>query len=405
MTGRVALYDEKLEADLLGTIIENERYRDEFFANATGAIFYDPLCARVFDWMLGRYMDGGLPPMSRDVFTGLMRDFIVSKEDVPRFFCDSPYPTAMLRDLTSLADARKANAATVAAIDSLSVNPFASEEIIGDLKRSLDEIDDRAGIGEHLYTWDELTPEDHPPDWVIPNLLDRDHVAMVTGPNGGGKSTLCLQLAIGSAIGIHPFTAVEMNPSKVLYIDAENSKGVVARKRRLVERMVSLGSDSSVSNIRFRFGGVNLADPADRLRLEHHMQSFEPDLVVLGPIYKMYVSGSDDSWRSEAQQVQTWVDRCRRKYNFGTLIEGHPPKGDGSGAPKGDSSWGSWPYFGFCISLDELNRKEALIKPWRFPREPVSMPERMTWGIPGSFDPLQRLPWSPMGPVRSSEEW
>lgn len=399
-------YDAEAEAKLIGSAIAVERTRDVVFAQVSASDFYDVRNQRVFEWVLDRYMGGALPADSRDVFTELMREDVLDRTELAPYFYDSPTVTPIIEKLQSLERARRLQRAAQRAIDTLAVNPEQSATLVSDLKREIDEIDPAAAHGEKLWTWSELAEEDFQPDWILPDLLDRDHVVMVTGPNGGGKSTLCLQLAVSAAIGVHPWTAQDIERRRVLYIDAENSPGVVARKKRIAAKMVDLGDDPDVANIRFRFGGVNLADPADRLRLEHHMQSFEPDMVVLGPIYKMYDgNGHEDSWRAEARSVQTWVDRVRRRYNFATLIEGHPPKGDGSGAPKGDSSWASWPYFGFCITLDDNRRSLAEVTPWRYPREPVMMPTQMQWGDSRHHEPSRRLMWSPLGRLVSSEEW
>lgn len=398
-------YDAEAEAKLLGSVIAVERCRDTVFAAVNAATFYDVRNQRVYSWLLGAYIDGSLPADGREVFTALMRDDVLDRGEVAAYFYDSPTVTPTIEKLRSLQSARRLQAASQRALDTLSVNPEQAALLTSDLKREIDEIEPEAGQGERLWTWDELTEDDFPQDWVVPDLIDRDHVVFVTGPNGGGKSTLCLQIAIAAAIGIHPWTASPIPPQRVLYIDAENSPGVTARKKRIATKMVYLGNDSAVSNIRFRFGTVNLADASDRLRLEHHMQEYRPDLVVLGPIYKMFYSPREESWRSEAIAIQTWVDRVRRRYGFGTLIEGHPPKGDGTGAPKGDSSWASWPYFGFCISLDDSRRSVAEITPWRYPREPVLMPAKMEWGNGGSHEPSRRLMWSPIGRLISSEEW
>lgn len=399
-------YDAEAEAKLIGSTIAVERTRDVVFAEITPSAFYDVRNRRVYEWLLGRYMDGGLEADSRDVFTELMRSEVLDRTELSPYFYDNPTVSPTIEKLRSLERARRLQRAAQRAIDTLAVNPEQSATLLADLKLEMDEIDPAAAHGEKLWTWGELNEADFQPDWILPDLLDRDHVVMVTGPNGGGKSTLCLQLAVCAAIGVHPWTAADIEPKRVLYIDAENSPGVVARKKRIAAKMVDLGDDPDVANIRFRFGGVNLADPADRLRLEHHMQSFAPDMVVLGPIYKMYdSSGREDSWRAEARSVQTWVDRVRRRYNFATLIEGHPPKGDGSGAPKGDSSWASWPYFGFCITLDDNRRSLAEVTPWRYPREPVLMPTQMQWGDGRHHEPSRRLMWAPLGRLVSSEEW
>lgn len=398
-------YDPKLETKAVGTIIATERNRDTLFAQLTSDCFYDQQNRRIFDWLFKQYMDGTLASNDQQVFSDMLNNQIIEKIDAVRYFDATENIKDICWRLTEYRNARVAQHAATNALDSLELNPMSASEQIADIKRRLDEINPSAAIGEHLWEWDELNEEDHPADWIVPQLIERDWVVMITGPNGGGKSTMCLQIALSAALGIHPWNASLITPQKVLYIDAENSPGVIARKKRIANRLVALAGKTTVDNIRFRFGTVNLADPSDRLRLEHHMQAYRPDLVVLGPIYKMYSSGSDDSWRSEAQAVQSWVDKTRRKYKFGTLIEGHPPKGDGNGQPKGDSSWGSWPYFGFQIALDADDRRVADLTPWRYPREPITMPTRVGWGFDNALERQRRLMWTPIGSLMSSEDW
>lgn len=398
-------YDENLEADAIGTIVANEKLRDQMFASLTADCFYEMQNQRLFEWLFDSYMAGKLAPNDQQVFSDMMRDGIIDKRDTVRYFTETYNHKDLCWRLTEYRNARVAQHAARLAIDGMDINPMSASEQIADIRRKLDEINPAAANGEHLWHWDELNEDDHPADWIIPDLLERDWVVMITGPNGGGKSTMCLQIALGAALGVHPWDARDITPRRVLYIDAENSPGVVARKKRIANRMVAMAEQTTVENIRFRFGTVNLADVSDRLRLEHHMQSYQPDLVVLGPIYKMYTSSDSDSWRSEAQAVQSWIDKTRRKYGFGTLIEGHPPKGDGNGQPKGDSSWGSWPYFGFQIALDHDDRRVADLTPWRYPREPVSMPLRVGWGFDDALSKARRLMWTPVGSLVSSEEW
>jgi len=400
-----AHYDQKLEANAIGAIISNERVRDRIFSQLTPDCFYEQRNRRVFTSLLKTYMEQGLPKEENQIFSDLIRDEVITKQDAVAFFYTTTDPTDLCWRLNEYRNARVVQHASHIALDGLDLNPMSASEHISDIRRKLDEINPAAATGEKLWQWDELNEDDHPPDWIIPQLIDRDWVVMITGPNGGGKSTMCLQIALGAALGIHPWSAQPITQRKVLYIDAENSPGVIARKKRIANRMVEIAGKETVESIRFRFGTVNLADPSDRLRLEHHMQSYQPDLVVIGPIYKMYSSGSEDSWRSEAQAVQSWIDKTRRKYKFGTLIEGHPPKGDGNGQPKGDSSWGSWPYFGFQIALDSDDRRLADLTPWRYPREPIIMPSRVGWGFDTALENSRKLMWAPVGTLLSSEDW
>src|SRR5690606_5532770 len=66
---------------------------------------------------------------------------------------------------------------------------------------------------------------------------------VITGGEGAGKSYLTQQLAILSASGIHPFTFEQIDPVKVLFVDAENSEKQWRRRvRPLVRKAAQHGS-------------------------------------------------------------------------------------------------------------------------------------------------------------------
>ncbi|WFR68786.1 hypothetical protein P9139_18015 [Curtobacterium flaccumfaciens] len=59
----------------------------------------------------------------------------------------------------------------------------------------------------------------------------------MTGGEGAGKSYFSRQIAIAAAAGLHPFYNQQIEPIRVLAIDAENSEVQWARNARYVTNM------------------------------------------------------------------------------------------------------------------------------------------------------------------------
>jgi AAA domain-containing protein len=71
-------------------------------------------------------------------------------------------------------------------------------------------------------TFDELTKEVVPPDWLVPGLLCHGTMVVLAGEPGVGKSSLSYTLAVAKAAG-SPFLGRPTIPGRVLYFDEENS--------------------------------------------------------------------------------------------------------------------------------------------------------------------------------------
>ena len=120
----------------------------------------------------------------------------------------------------------------------------------------------------HTLLGDFLANDEPDHDWVIPGLLERTDRILLTGPEGGGKSTLLRQIAVQAAAGIHPFTHQEMAPLRVLLLDLENSERQIRRALRPLHVTAGGGADDNLT-VAVHPQGLDLNDPTDVATLTH----------------------------------------------------------------------------------------------------------------------------------------
>jgi replicative DNA helicase len=198
-----------------------------------------------------------------------------------------------------------------------------------------------------------------PYSWVIPGILEHTDRCVLTAPEGGGKSVLMRQLAMLTASGRHPFIPKIRIPAKrTLIVDLENPPSLVRRNMkgtytRLTNDRLELGDRAWIWR---EPGGIDIRTPQGFRLLERVVDRANPDLVCIGPAYKMSTSHGD-KYEIEAAEVQQAIDRLRMKYGCAFWIEHHAAKGQGgqerSGEPFGSSYWMRWPEFGLVLKPAE----------------------------------------------------
>ncbi|ANA85600.1 DnaB-like dsDNA helicase [Gordonia phage Goib] len=250
-------------------------------------------------------------------------------------------------------------------------------------------------------------PDTH--DWLVPGLLERMDRTIITGGEGGGKSVLCSQFAACLAGGLHPFSGQVLGRGdqnvRVLVLDCENSPAQSRRRYRRVVQRVNLKRDMDGLNplrwdewlsIDMRPAGVDLLSARDVSWVEHAISACAPDLVVIGPLYKLHHRNPSDE---EAAREVSWVlDGLRERHGIALLTEAHAGKGkdestgDRIMSPIGSSMWLRWPEFGFGLlpkrdgERDKSGRaKEVDVVSWRGAREERAWPSELSWG--------HTLPW------------
>jgi hypothetical protein len=234
-------------------------------------------------------------------------------------------------------------------------------------------------------------------NWLVEGLLERRDRLIITGGEGGGKSTLLRQLAVQFAAGIHPFRFHPTTPIRVLQVDVENSAPQI---RRAIEPMMAVASERpgwNADNLRIevRTDGLDLTQRHDSRWLLERVASNRPDVLITGPIYKLHAEDPNDEL--PARRVARVLDMIRDKYDCAIVLEAHAPHGQGGAArslrPFGSSLWLRWPEFGYGLKADreagEINGHPAAVwfEAWRGARDQREWPARL------SGDGREFWPW------------
>jgi AAA domain/DnaB-like helicase N terminal domain len=261
-----------------------------------------------------------------------------------------------------------------------------------------------AGGCEPPPTLDEFLAGEDTYDWLVPGLLERGDRCILTGGEGAGKSELASQIALCVAGGVHPFLSDLLPPSeaRVLIVDCENPPRLHRRRlRRILAAVDSVrimhGADpvpwSKRLFVAMRPAGINLLETSNETWLMNAISSVGPDLLLLGPVYKLHETTINDG--ESARRILAVIDRARERHNFALITEAHPghakdDRGDRMMRPEGSSYFLRWPEFGFGVrpNKDDPSRRDLVS--WRGGRE-----EGRAWptGLVRGREGL--LPWRP----------
>jgi replicative DNA helicase len=221
-----------------------------------------------------------------------------------------------------------------------------------------------------------LDQTDDEVDWVIPGLLAREDRLILTGAEGAGKMMMLRQLAICAAAGLHPFTHRPVPRMTVLLIDLENPAAEMRRTMRWMVRSAQLQSQLTDITDRIyverRPEGIDLANPANIAWLMKRVTVTQPDLLIIGPLYKAMNDNPNDE--QVARRVAAAFDLVRTQGHCALMIEAH--SGHESAAmtdrpirPIGSSLWRRWPEFGYGLRYaktdDAEDRRRMEFVSWR----------------------------------------
>lgn len=249
-----------------------------------------------------------------------------------------------------------------------------------------------------LVEWQSFVDEasDDTYDWVIPNLLEKRERVIVVAAEGVGKTMLARQVAILTSLGVQPFTFQRMQPIRTLTVDLENPERIIRRSSRSIfGAAMSYGyAKKSLAQIVIKPDGLNLLSASDRLLLEGYIEQAQPELLVMGPLYKSFIDPGNRTSEAVAIEVVKYLDTIRSVYGCALWLEHHAPLGESQTSrnlrPFGSAVWSRWPEFGISLQQDPTSMGEYVydVKHFRGERDERHWPLKMKRGKKFPFETL-----------------
>jgi len=211
-----------------------------------------------------------------------------------------------------------------------------------------------------LVNWEEFLKESSSDnyDWVIPWLLEKSERVIVVAAEGVGKTMLARQVAILTATGMHPFTYQRISPVRTLTVDLENPEKIIRRTSRSIQaQALSYGFErKSLAELFIKPSGIDLLRVSDRMLLEEQIEKTQPQILVMGPLYKSFVDPGGRTSEAIAVEVAKYLDYIRTVYGCALWLEHHAPLGQTTSTrdlrPFGSAVWSRWPEFGISLQPD-----------------------------------------------------
>jgi ABC-type cobalamin transport system ATPase subunit/antitoxin (DNA-binding transcriptional repressor) of toxin-antitoxin stability system len=233
-------------------------------------------------------------------------------------------------------------------------------------------------------------------EWAIDRTMAKGERLILLGFEGTGKSTLCRQIAVMCAAGMHPFTGAEMEPKKVLYIDAENHPDQVldswAQLVGLAGRHGHPLEPGALTIMEEWESDRYLDQPSGSDWLHERVHAYQPDLIVMGPLTNLANRDLRDD--EPVRKLRNAVNSARSVCNSAFVMEHHAPlKGnmdkERALRPYGSSLFLKWPDYGYGIKPTD----DPTVFEWHKNRGPRVRsrvwPEALREGVANSLE----WPW------------
>jgi hypothetical protein len=240
-------------------------------------------------------------------------------------------------------------------------------------------------------------------DWLVPGLLERGDRLLLTGGEGSGKSVATRQIAVTTAAGLNPWTGDRFPQRRVLLVDLENGTRHLRRALRpLLEHAQSIGRPVPAEGlfVESRPPGIDLTRPDDEAWLTRLCVQARPDLLVIGPLYRMHAT--DMAKEEPARHLTRVLDGLRARHGCALVVETHAGHGSGVGVrdlrPVGSSLFRRWPEFGYGLRPKDDDGAVMRLVAWRGARDERDWPAELRRGGPGEW------PWAPYQTYRWTED-
>lgn len=312
-------------------------------------------------------------------------------------------PTYCAIKVREYADRERLSAALTRATHSLT-QPTDLESIMARLRDDIAILERPDDLSQATLSLDEiLAIPDADDAWVMRNMLRVGERLMFTGMEGGGKSVLLAQITIGAAMGVHTLSQgyERHDPLRVLVLDVENSFTQTRNNARKIYPALAEMTGRSTAQLEWvneRY--IDLANPVDAQRVVRLAKEKQPQLMVMGSVYKLASEG--DKHEASFNAISRTVDRIRAETGAAVMLEAHTGHGfnndrsKGSGMrPDGSSRWMRWPEYGMgMVPMGKQYPGVIELVPFRGARD-----DSVQW--PRGLKRGEVLPWSPI----SADHW
>ncbi len=161
-------------------------------------------------------------------------------------------------------------------------------------------------------------------DWLVEPIIERFGFCLIGAQKGVGKSLLVSQLALYVASGTSPFLIDDLkiaNPLKVLLIQQEVS--LPGMKDRLFkmqrEKVFDLGGRFFQKTTTGAWW--NLTDEADYKKLIQLIEKYQPDILILDPLYTFYPKELNTS--GDISPMMKILSDLKSNFGLGLVVVHH----------------------------------------------------------------------------------
>lgn len=332
------------------------------------------------------------------VLTEIMRRGLVDQLDAPYLAtllerATTPHHAELhAHDVLSAARRRRLQQLAIRALQQASNDTVDVDELaIGMLAASEGLLSDKPRTVKESPDLDEFLSRPVRYDWLVPNLIERGDRFLVTGAEGGGKSVWLRQIGVCVAAGINPVTFGRIDPCRVMLLDLENSEPHDIRQLDPLRDLARAQGDYDPDRFRVECkpAGIDISGLDDAGWLADKVAANRPDLVIVGPLYRLHGTALDKE--DAARAITVVLDGIRVKHRCALMIEahaGHGVVGARAWRPAGSSLFMRWPEFGFGLKPNFKDRT-ATVVPWRGPRDERKWPEKLRQGGRGNWPWLE----------------
>jgi len=195
-------------------------------------------------------------------------------------------------------------------------------------------------------------------EWIIPNILPSEGVAIFSAPPSHFKSWLMHDLALSCAKGEMWLDHFACATAKVLYIDEESSKSLL--KHRL-QKLIN-GTDTKLESLDVHFlvgQGLNFSEPSSLLELRVVMGKIKPQIVIIDSLIRVHQA--DENSARDMARVFGVIKDLVREFKCCFVLADHQRKSNNFGGGMEQLLRGTSEKGAFVDTLLSIKRHEQMI--------------------------------------------